>query len=136
MTVSRRQFLRGFVDMVGAATAAELGLFAWSSPAIGDEQMGRMAMPQLAAPKVPLVNPVTLARFVDPLPIPPVARAMEQREHPAYPGRRLPFYRMEMRALRGSCIAIYRPRRYGVTAACFRDRRWNHGATSRCWSNG
>lgn len=100
MTISRRQFLRGFVDMVGVATAAELGLYAWSSPAIGDEQMGRMAMPQLAAPKVPLVNPVTLARFVDPLPLPAVAKPAGTRAHPAHPGKPLPFYRMEMRAFR------------------------------------
>lgn len=100
MNHSRRQFLRGMVDMVGAATAAELGLLAWSSPAIGDEKMARMATPQLAAPKVPLVNPVTLARFVDPLPLPAVAKPVGQRAHPAYPGKQLPFYRMEMRAFK------------------------------------
>jgi len=100
MTVSRRQFLRGFVDMVGAATAAELGLFAWLSPAIGDEQMGRMAMPQLAAPKVALVNPVTLTRFVDPLPRPAVAKPAGLRSHPSHPDKPIPLYRMEMRAFK------------------------------------
>jgi len=54
----------------------------------------------LAAPKVPLINPTSLARFVDPLPIPAVARAAGQRTHAAYPGRQLPYYRMEMRAFK------------------------------------
>jgi spore coat protein A len=98
VSLSRRRFLRRLADMAGAAAAADLGLLAWAQPASADAGMPRMAMPQLAAPKVALVNPVTLARFVDPLPIPPLARALEQREHPAYPGRKLPFYRMEMRA--------------------------------------
>nr|WP_239537873.1 multicopper oxidase domain-containing protein [Dyella mobilis] len=54
----------------------------------------------LAAPKVPLISPTSLARFVDPLPIPPVMRAAGQRAHPRYPGRQLPYYRVEMRAFK------------------------------------
>ena len=84
--------------MAGAAAVADLGLLAWATPASADAGMPRMAMPKLAASKVALVNPVTLARFVDPLPLPAVAKALEQRAHPAYPGKTLPYYRMEMRA--------------------------------------
>ena len=62
----------------------------------------RMATPTLAAPKVPLLNPTSLTRFVDPLPVPPIARAIAKRAHPAYPGQMLPYYRMEMRAFRAS----------------------------------
>ncbi|WP_267225628.1 multicopper oxidase family protein [Dyella silvae] len=98
MSLSRREFLRGLADLVGVAAAADMGLFGLSKPASKTDDMARMAMPQLAAPKVPLVNPVTLERFVDPLPIPPIAKAVGEREHPAYPGKSLPFYRMEMRA--------------------------------------
>ncbi|MFC4526096.1 multicopper oxidase family protein [Dyella halodurans] len=98
MSLSRRRFLRGLADLAGAAAAADMGLLAWSAPASMDGGMGRMAMPQLAAPTVPLVNPATLTRFVDRLPVPPVAQPMEQRAHPAYPGKMLPYYRMEMRA--------------------------------------
>ncbi len=47
----------------------------------------RMKAPTLAAPKVPVLNPTSLARFVDPLPVPPIARALEQRAHPAYTER-------------------------------------------------
>lgn len=99
---SRRQFLRGLLDMTGVAAAADMGLLAWSAPAMPDEGMARMAMPQLAAPNVPLVNPVTLAHFVDPLPIPAVMKPAGQRSHPAFPGKTLPYYRMEMRAFRAS----------------------------------
>ena len=58
----------------------------------------RATAARLAAPRVPLVNPATLASFVDPLPLPPRARPVGRREHPAWPGRPLPCYRMEMRA--------------------------------------
>lgn len=60
----------------------------------------RTAMPALAAPSAPLLNPATLTRFVDSLPIPLVARPAGHRTHPAYPGRTLPYYRIEMRAFR------------------------------------
>ncbi|WP_430391917.1 multicopper oxidase family protein [Dyella sp. 20L07] len=102
MSVSRREFLRGLMDLAGVAAAADMGLLAMAEPVSMDDGMTRMAMPQLAAPKVPLVNPVTLTRFVDPLPIPPLARPVGQRAHPAYPGRQLPYYRMEMRAFTAS----------------------------------
>lgn len=95
MSFSRRRFLRGLADMAGVVAAADMGLLARAAPVATE---GGMAMPQLAAPKVPLINPVTLARFVDALPIPPVARPLQQRAHPAYPGKLLPCYRMEMRA--------------------------------------
>jgi spore coat protein A, manganese oxidase len=98
VSCSRRRFLRGLADVVGVAAAADMGLLAWSAPSEHMQGMSRMAAPQLASPKVPLVNPVTLARFVDSLPLPPVARPDGQRAHPAYPGRQLPYYRMEMRA--------------------------------------
>lgn len=92
MRSSRRRFL------LGAG-----GLLAY--PLVGDAARA-MAMPmaeartapQLAEPGKPLMNPATLARFVDALPIPPVARPDTHRAHPADPGRRLPCYRMEMRA--------------------------------------
>jgi spore coat protein A len=97
MKPSRRQFLRGLANAYGALAAAELGLFALA-PRVRAHDMARMAMPQLAAPSVPLLNPVSLTRFVDPLPIPPLARAAGERAHAAYPGRTLPYYRLRMRA--------------------------------------
>lgn len=97
VNLSRRHFLRGLLDATGVAVATEGGLLAWSAPAM---PTAGMAMPQLAAPNVPLVNPVTLARFVDALPIPAVMKPAGHRAHPAYPGKLLPYYRMRMRAFR------------------------------------
>jgi spore coat protein A, manganese oxidase len=93
MTLSRRRFLCGAGSLIGSYALADM-LHATSA------RMApmRMAMPTLAPPKVPLVNPATLVRFVDPLPVPPIARPAGRRTHPAYPGRSLPYYRMEMRA--------------------------------------
>lgn len=90
MSVSRRQFL--------LATGGLLGLPALGSWRAAWAHDSRMLAAQLAEPKQPLINPATLARFVDPLPIPPLQAPQEHRAHPAYPQRKLPYYRMEMRA--------------------------------------
>ena len=63
-----------------------------------------MAMPartraaMLAAPKAPLLNPASLAKFVDPLPVPGMAKLAARRTDPADANRTLPCYRIEMRA--------------------------------------
>jgi spore coat protein A len=95
MTFSRRQFLRGAGGLIGGIALADSLRLASAQTM---PMPARMAMSTLAAPKVPLVNPATLARFVDALPVPPLARPAGHRAHPAYPGRMLPYYRMEMRA--------------------------------------
>lgn len=100
MTLTRRGFLRGAGGILGAYAFTDLWRTAqaFTSPPMAMPM--RTSTPKLAAPKVPLINPTSLARFVDPLPVPPIARATGQRAHPAYPGRTLPYYRMEMRAFK------------------------------------
>jgi spore coat protein A len=100
MTLTRRGFLRGAGTVLGTYAFADMWhtAQAFSSPPMVMPM--RTTMPTLAAPKVPLINPTSLARFVDPLPVPPIARVAGQRAHPAYPGRTLPYYRMEMRAFK------------------------------------
>ncbi|MBB6240823.1 multicopper oxidase domain-containing protein [Rhodanobacter sp. MP1X3] len=103
MTLSRRQFLCSAGGLIGAyalsdalrlASAAEAPAMSMPMKPAG------MAMPTLAAPNVPLLNPTSLVKFVDALPVPSIARATGQRTHPAYPNRSLPYYRMEMQAFR------------------------------------
>jgi spore coat protein A len=104
VTLSRRSFLHGAGGLLGAYALSDAFRLAWASgkPSLHSGMSmampARMKAPTLAAPKFPLINPTSLARFVDPLPVPPIARALEQRAHPAYPGQKLPYYRMEMRA--------------------------------------
>jgi spore coat protein A len=93
MKSSRRRFLLGAGSLLAYPF---VGIAPRAAPSMPMAE-GRLA-PQLAEPRKPLVNPATLPRFVDALPIPPVAKPDAQRAHPAYPGRRLPCYRMEMRA--------------------------------------
>jgi spore coat protein A, manganese oxidase len=95
MTISRRQFLRGAGSVIGGIALADALQLASAQTM---KMPARMTMPTLAAPNVSLLNPTTLARFVDALPVPPLARPTGHRAHPAYPGRALPYYRMEMRA--------------------------------------
>ena len=97
MTLSRRDFLRGAGALVGACSLADSRRTA-SAAAMPMTMPARHSAAMLAAPKVPLINPAALARFVDPLPIPARAHPAGQRAHPDYPGRTLPCYRIEMRA--------------------------------------
>jgi len=48
-------------------------------------------------PVVPMLHPERVARFVDPLPIPTVARSVETRPDPERPGQKLPLYRLPIR---------------------------------------
>lgn len=48
-------------------------------------------------PAVPMLHPERLARFVDPLPIPTLARSPESRPDPEHPGQKLPYYRLPIR---------------------------------------
>jgi spore coat protein A len=48
---------------------------------------------------IPNLDPSTLAHFVDPLPLPQVAKPVDHRSAPGNPGERVPFYRVAMRAI-------------------------------------
>ena len=100
MTITRRGFLRGAGGLLGATALVDLWrtAAAFTPPPMSMPMATRTTAAMLAAPNVPLINPTSLARFVDPLPIPPIARATGQRAHGSDPGRQLPYYRMEMRA--------------------------------------
>jgi spore coat protein A len=67
----------------------------------------------------PTINPNTLARFVDPLPIPSVAQVSGYR--PAAGGRRgeIPYYRIEMREFEARLHRDLRP-----------TRQWGYGAAT------
>jgi spore coat protein A len=56
--------------------------------------------PLLRAQSAPALNPLDLARFVDPLPIPAVARSTEMRSVPGKPGHKASYYRIAMREVR------------------------------------
>jgi spore coat protein A, manganese oxidase len=98
VTLSRRRFLCGAGGLFGVYALSDAMQLASAGAPMAMSMAHRMVMPTLAAPKVPLLNPTSLARFVDALPVPPIARPSGQRAHPAQPGKMLPYYRMEMRA--------------------------------------
>lgn len=56
-------------------------------------------MPHATPPVVPNLHPETLAKFVDPLPLPQIAKSIERRTAPDGSGARVPFYRVAMRAI-------------------------------------
>ncbi|MGF7229018.1 MAG: bilirubin oxidase, partial [Candidatus Saccharibacteria bacterium] len=74
MSRSRRDFLRAAGGLLGAGLLADV----LAAPGVAAGAMTGMPMrttaARLAAPNVPLVNPATLARFVDALPLPARAR--------------------------------------------------------------
>ena len=97
MTFSRRRFLAGMGGLFGTYALGDvLRLAHADTPTM--PMSPRMVAPTLAAPKVPLINPAHMPRFVDELPVPSRARVAGKREHPAYPGRKLAYHRVEMRA--------------------------------------
>jgi spore coat protein A len=57
------------------------------------------AMPRAAAPPVPNLDPNSLARFVDPLPLPAMARPAGTRADPNRHGEQAQHYRVAMRAI-------------------------------------
>src|ERR1700735_3902035 len=55
----------------------------------------------IAAPETPAaLDPSTLTPFVDPLPLPALARAEGVRANPENPGASIPYYRIPMREVR------------------------------------
>jgi spore coat protein A len=82
---SRREFLELAGMTGGALLIPSVARLADSTP--------------LAADLPPALNPNLLERFVDPLPIAPVARSSGMRPSPRDPAVKLPVYRLEMRAI-------------------------------------
>ena len=58
-------------------------------------------MPRAAPPRVPNLHPNTLARFVDPLPLPVLARPAGRHADPMRHGEQAQHYRVAMRAISG-----------------------------------
>ena len=70
-------------------------------------------------PVRPLLNPNLLAQFVDPLPIPEVARSSGYRPSPVDPGAKLPYYRFAMRQIESKVHRDMKP-----------TQLWGFGSTS------
>ena len=60
----------------------------------------------------PVLDPDTLAQFVDPLPIPAVAQATEFRPSPANPSVKVPYYRLPMREIQSKVHRDVKPTRF------------------------
>jgi spore coat protein A len=80
---TRRRFLR----QTATAAAAAIAPRAFASAL------------RRSSPAVPVLNPNSLARFVDPLPLPVVAHPQGHRATPHSDGERMPFYRVKMHAI-------------------------------------
>ena len=77
-----------------------LGHSALTASAVLSRRAIAQTMVQPAAPVIPNLDPNTLARFVDPLPLPRVAQPVDHRAAPDGSGERVPFYRIAMQAAR------------------------------------
>lgn len=111
MALSRRQLLGG-----GAGLAAWLGGLRRARPA----PAAHAAQPRMAVRHAPIVRPLrleALAKFVDPLPVPPVAHTGETIADPARPGHRVPLYRIAMREIEARVHRDLAPTRW-----------WSYGA--------
>jgi spore coat protein A, manganese oxidase len=96
--ITRREFLKKS-GLMGVALAASTRAFIRPAPKFR-----------------PTLNTDALARFVDPLPIPSIARAIGRRQAPN--GAQVPFYRIEMRACESRLHRDLNP-----------TRMWGYGST-------
>jgi spore coat protein A len=96
MTLSRRQLLRRGAGLAATWIGGRRVLDARADDH-GVEQHGKMLMPQAA--RVRPLHAMALPRFVDPLPVPPVARSVATRPDPSRPGHSVPLYRVQMREI-------------------------------------
>ena len=84
--MDRRRFLsHSALAAAGAATGRTSPIFAQLMP-----------KPTARPPAVPNLDPGKLARFVDPLPLPRIARPVDRRAAPGNPNQFVPFYRIAM----------------------------------------
>jgi spore coat protein A, manganese oxidase len=82
---TRRTFLQNSAISAAAAAVAPRAYF--------------RTMAGKGTPSVPVLDPNTLARFVDPLPLPVIAQPQGVRAMPGNPDERLPFYQVSMRPI-------------------------------------
>ncbi len=99
MSTSRRRFLQG-IGLVALSDLLPGQSRAMDGMHHGMAMTSRSMAANLAAPALPLLNPLTLPRFVDPLPRPPRARPISQLARADGSGRLMPCYRIEARAFR------------------------------------
>ena len=83
-----------------------------------------LALPQIGPQKTPpkyrtAFNALTLAQFVDPLPIPEIAHSMDQRPDPTNSGAKLPYYRIAMHEIESKMHRDLKP-----------TRQWAYGSGS------
>ncbi len=73
--------------------------------------MGRPTARKLAAPASPMLDLNSLAKFVDPLPIPKIAAPKGTRPHPDNPAGHVPYYRISMRQVETAVHRDMKPTR-------------------------
>lgn len=83
--MDRRRFLGTLGTLASGVLLDRKGLAATAAP----------AMPRSASPSL---DPATLTPFLDPLPLPPVAQSAGVRTDPTNSSRKVPFYRLTMKA--------------------------------------
>jgi len=109
MKTTRRRFVQ-HLSLLTAAAAAH-GAFA------GEQTGHKMSAP--AHPSEPLLDASALARYVDPLPIPALAKPSGLRPSPSNPATHIPYYRVAMREFQGKVHRDMRPTTFwGYGASC------------------
>jgi spore coat protein A, manganese oxidase len=98
-STTRRRFLRLSAAAAAAGTIGSRCFGHTLSGAPGAKAGGPLGRPKAVAPALPNLDPSSLVRFVDPLPLPAVAQALERRAVPGKPAQRVPYYRVAARAI-------------------------------------
>ena len=85
------------------------------------------SLKQPPGPVRPMFNVNSLTPFVDPLPIPEIARSLESRPDPENPHKQLPYYRIAMRPIESQVHRDMKPTRFwsygsGIPGPTFETR--------------
>ena len=108
--ISRREFLKKSGLL---ATALALPSPAPNFPVPENEDAAHEMVPR------PSITALSIANFVDPLPIPQIAQPVGERPDPMNPGQRIPYYRIEMSEFFAKLHRNLKP-----------TRLWGYGAMS------
>ena len=95
MILTRRKLLQGATQF-GAALAAAGAAIADPVAMCTSRGLRKVSLQLPQSPHVPMLHPQRLQRFVDPLPLPAIARRSQMRPDPQHPHRMIAFYQLPM----------------------------------------
>src|ERR1700730_14501561 len=104
-------FSNSFINNYGVSITTRRDVLIHYASAIPIAFLQHRGMPQMP-PMPKLIDPNSMAAFVDPLPIPPIAKPIGTRRDPSNPKKNLPLYRIPMAEIHSAVHRDLAPGRF------------------------